>query len=148
MLRFFIIAAEIIVLVIVLRSPFVQYLFEDIQNSLSEWLVSIATLPEREELRSLQDKINVQLSPLKPYQQTYVQQITADSASVKRFYHTYCEKDDINPNFTGTKRVQLCLIIKQSSVMQVAKRDQPILTKLVKYKADIKADNCCMLSFL
>lgn len=49
MLRFFIIAAEIIVLVIVLRSPFVQYLFEDIQNSLSEWLVSIATLPEREE---------------------------------------------------------------------------------------------------
>ena len=123
MLRFFIIAAEIIVLVIVLRSPFVQYLFEDIQNSLSEWLVSIATLPEREELRSLQDKINVQLSPLKPYQQNYVQQITADSASVKRFYQTYCEKDDINPNFTGTKRVQLCLIIKQSSVMQVAKRD-------------------------
>ena len=123
MLRFFIIAAEIIVLVIVLRSPFVQYLFEDIQNSLSEWLVSIATLPEREELRSLQDKINIQLSPLKPYQQTYVQQITADNASVKRFYHTYCEKDDINPNFTGTKRVQLCLIIKQSSVMQVAKRD-------------------------
>lgn len=123
MLRFFIIAAEIIVLVIVLRSPFVQYLFEDTQNSLSEWLVSIATLPEREELRSLQDKINIQLSPLKPYQQTYVQQITADSASVKRFYHTYCEKDDINPNFTGTKRVQLCLIIKQSSVMQVAKRD-------------------------
>ena len=123
MLRFFIIAAEIIVLVIVLRSPFVQYLFEDIQNSLSEWLVSIATLQEREELRSLQDKINIQLSPLKPYQQTYVQQITADSASVKRFYHTYCEKDDINPNFTGTKRVQLCLIIKQSSVMQVAKRD-------------------------
>ena len=123
MLRFFIIAAEIIVLVIVLRSPFVQYLFEDIQNSLSEWLVSIATLPEREERRSLQDKINIQLSPLKPYQQTYVQQITADSASVKRFYHTYCEKDDINPNFTGTKRVQLCLIIKQSSVMQVAKRD-------------------------
>ena len=123
MLRFFIIAAEIIVLVIVLRSPFVQYLFEDIQNSLSEWLVSIATLPEREELRSLQDKINVQLSPLKPYQKTYVQQITADSASVKRFYHTYCEKDDITPNFTGTKRVQLCLIIKQSSVMQVAKRD-------------------------
>ena len=123
MLRFFIIAAEIIVLVIVLRSPFVQYLFEDIQNSLSEWLVSIATLPEREELRSLQDKINIQLSPLKTYKKTYVQQITADSASVKRFYHTYCEKDDINPNFTGTKRVQLCLIIKQSSVMQVAKRD-------------------------
>ena len=123
MFRFFIIAAEIIILIIVLRSSFVQYLFEDIQNSVSDWLVSVATLPEREELRSLKDKINIRLSPLKPYQQNYVEQITADSASVKRFYHTYCEKDDINPNFTGTKRAQLCLIIKQSPVMQVAKRD-------------------------
>ena len=121
MFRFFIIAAEIIVLIIVLRSPFVQYLFEDIQNSVSNWLVSVATFPEREELRSLRDKINIQLSPLKPYQQNYVKQITADSASVKRFYNTYCESDDINPNFTGTKRAKLCLIIKQSPVMQVAK---------------------------
>ncbi|WP_334059121.1 hypothetical protein [Alteromonas sp. S005] len=121
MLRFFIIAAEIIVLVIVLRSPFVQYLFEDIQHSVSEWLVTIATLPERKELGSLQDKLNIELSPLKPYQQNYIKQITSDAASVKRFHHTYCENDDINPNFTGTKRTKLCLIVKQSSVMQVSK---------------------------
>ena len=123
MLRFFIIAAEIIVLILVLRSPFVQYLFEDIQNTVSDWLVSIATAAERESLTNLQEDINGKLSPLKPYQQSYIQQITADSASVKRFYHTYCENDDINPNFSGTKRAQLCLIIKQSPVMQVAKRD-------------------------
>lgn len=120
MLRFFIIAAEIIVLVIVLRSPFVQYLFEDIQNSVSDWLVTIATLPERKELSSLQDKLNIELSPLKPYQQNYIKQITSDAASVKRFHHTYCENNDINPNFTGTKRAKLCLIIKQSPVMQVS----------------------------
>lgn len=123
MLRFFIIAAEIIVLILVLRSPFVQYLFEDIQNTVSDWLVSIATAAERESLTNLQEDINGKLSPLKPYQQSYIQQITADSASVKRFYHTYCENDDINPNFSGTKRAQLCLIIKQSPVMQVAKPD-------------------------
>ena len=123
MLRFFIIAAEIIVLVLVLRSPFFQYLFEDIQHSVSDWLVAFSTLPERKELGSLQDKINIELSPLKPYQQTYVKQITVSSASVKRFYLTYCENDDINPNFTGTKRAQLCLIIKQSPVMKVAKQN-------------------------
>lgn len=123
MLRFFIIAAEIIVLILVLRSPFVQYLFEDIQNTVSDWLVSIATAAERESLTNLQEDINGKLSPLKPYQQSYIQQITADAASVKRFYHTYCENDDINPNFSGTKRAQLCLIIKQSPVMQVAKPD-------------------------
>ncbi len=123
MLRFFIIAAEIIVLILVLRSPFVQYLFEDIQNTVSDWLVSIATAAERESLTNLQEDISGKLSPLKPYQQSYIQQFTADSASVKRFYHTYCENDDINPNFSGTKRAQLCLIIKQSPVMQVAKPD-------------------------
>lgn len=119
MLRFFIIAAEIVVLIIVLRSSFVQYLFEDIQNSVSNWLTVVATLPERKELHSLQDKINIQLSPLKPYQQDYVKQITADSASVKRFHRAYCETNDINPNFTGTKRAKLCLIVKQSRFMQV-----------------------------
>lgn len=121
MFRFFIIAAEIIVLIMVLRSPFVQYLFEDIQHSVSEWLESVANLPEREELHSLQNRINIELSPLKPYQQSYIEQITADGASVKRFYHTYCENDDINPNFSGTKRANLCLIVKQSPVMQLAK---------------------------
>jgi len=123
MLRFFIIAAEIIVLVIVLRSPFVQYLFADIQNTVSDWLISITTVAERTELANLREKIDEQLSPLKPYQQSYIQQITADTVSVKRFYSDYCEKDDINPNFAGTKRAQLCLIIKQSPVMQVAERD-------------------------
>ena len=123
MLRFFFIAAEIIVLILVLRSPFVQYLFEDIQNTVSDWLVSIATAAERESLTNLQEDINGKLSPLKPYQQGYIQQITADAASVKRFHSTYCENDDINPNFSGTKRAQLCLIIEQSPVMQVAKRD-------------------------
>lgn len=120
MLRFFIIAAEIVVLVMVLRSSFVQYLFEDIQNSISNWLTVVATLPERRELHSLQDKINIQLSPLKPYQQDYVKQITADSFSVKRFHRVYCETGDINPNFTGTKRTKLCLIVKQSRFVQVA----------------------------
>lgn len=118
MVRFFVITAEIILLVIVLRSSFAQYLFEDIQHSISDWLVEIETLPEQEKLEELRSQIYSQLSPLKPYQQTYVQQITADILSVKRFHVMYCETDDINPNFTGTKRAHLCLIIEQSSIMQ------------------------------
>ncbi|WP_338516339.1 hypothetical protein [Alteromonas gracilis] len=118
MLRFFIIAAEIIVLVIVLRSPFAQYLFEDMQNSISNWLTEMATLPEREKLDTLRVQINSQLSPLKPYQQAYVLEITKDAKAVKRFHKMYCEKSDINPNFTGTKRAHLCLIVKQSPIMQ------------------------------
>ncbi|GFD88503.1 hypothetical protein LHL20_16080 [Alteromonas sp. McT4-15] len=121
MLRFFIIAAEIIVLVIVLRSPFAQYLFEDIQNSISNWLAEMATMPEREKLETLRIQINSQLSPLKPYQQSYVLEITQDATTVHRFHRTYCEKDDINPNFTGTKRAHLCLIIKQSPFIQDAR---------------------------
>lgn len=118
MLRFFIITAEIIVLVLVLRSPFVQYLFEDIQNSVSDWFISLSTLPEQRALESLRSDITTQLKPLKPYQQNYVEKITVSIDSVKRFYANYCEKDDINPNFSGTKRAQLCHTITQSSLMR------------------------------
>ncbi len=118
MLRFFIIAAEIIVLFVVLRSPFVQYFLEDIHQSISNYLTELATLPEREELAALREQIAQQLGPLKSYQTSYVEHITADIATLKRFQHTYCEKDDINPNFTGTKRAHLCLIIQQSSLLK------------------------------
>lgn len=118
MLRFFVIVAEIILLVLVLRSPFAQYLFEDVQNSISDWLAEMATMPERNELEALRESVVMQIGPLKPYQQTYLQEITVDKASLRRFSGVYCDGDDINPNFTGTKRAQLCLIIKQSSVLQ------------------------------
>ncbi|WP_420934973.1 hypothetical protein ACOJR9_03325 [Alteromonas sp. A081] len=118
MLRFFIITAEIIVLVLILRSPFVQYLFEDIQHSVSDWFISLSTLPEQRALERLRSDITTQLRPLKPYQQNYVEKITVSKESVKQFYANYCEKDEINPNFSGTKRAQLCHIIMQSSLMR------------------------------
>jgi len=118
MLRFFIITAEIIVLVLILRSPFVQYLFEDVQNSVSDWFISLSTLPERRALEGLRSEITTQLKPLKAHQQNYVEKITVSTDSVKRFYANYCQTDDINPNFAGTKRAQLCHIITQSSLMR------------------------------
>ena len=117
MLRFFIIAAEIIVLVMILRSPFVQYLFADVQASISNWLIHVTTIPERRELKSLRDKINIQLSPLKPYQQSYVEQITQSKDGLNQFYVDYCKTGEINPNFSGTKRLQICQIIEQSPFM-------------------------------
>jgi len=101
MLRFFIITAEIIVLVLILRSPFAQYLFEDIQNSVSDWFISLSTLPEQRALESLRSDITTQLKPLKPYQQNYVEKITVST-----------------DNFSGTKRAQLCHTITQSSLMR------------------------------
>ena len=118
MLRFFIITAEIIVLVLILRSPFVQYLFEDIQSSVSDWFISLSTLPEQRALEGLRSEITTQLKPLKPYQQNYVEQITVSTDSVKHFYANYCQTDDINPNFSGAKRDQLCHTITQSSLMR------------------------------
>ncbi|WP_338024943.1 hypothetical protein [Alteromonas hispanica] len=95
-----------------------QYLFEDIQHSVSDWFISMSTLPEQRALSGLRNDILQQLKPLKPYQQNYVEQITVSTDNVKRFYATYCEKDDINPNFSGTKRAQLCHTIMQSSLMR------------------------------
>ncbi|MDO6565715.1 hypothetical protein Q4561_01460 [Alteromonas sp. 1_MG-2023] len=117
MLRFFIIFAEIVLLIIVLRSSFVQYFFSDVQSTVSQWFVSISELPEHRELDQLRERTNSQLSPLKEFEVNYLEKILASRTSVMRFHVGYCETTDINPNFTHGKRKQLCSLIEQSKLL-------------------------------
>lgn len=117
MLRAFIVFAEIVVLIIVLRSSFAQYLFSDAQRVVSGWFVTLAEMPEQNELEALRETVKQRLPPLRPYQDAYLSTITVNKATLKRFNTKYCDGNDINPNFTGTSRAQLCLIIKQSPLL-------------------------------
>jgi len=117
MMRFFILFVEIVLLIIVLRSPFAQYLFSDIQNSLSNWFVSISEVPEQKALAELRNTVLTQLAPLKPYQQEYLMEITSSSSNLKGFDRKYCQTQEINPNFVGQQRVRLCILIHQSKLV-------------------------------
>ncbi|CAD5291381.1 conserved hypothetical protein [Alteromonas sp. 38] len=118
MLRFFVICAEIVLLVIVLRSPFVQYFFSDIQSTVSGWFVSISELPEQRELDTLRNQAAAQLAPLKEFEANYLRRILASRSTVTRFHSAYCETTDINPNFSRDNRKQLCTLIEQSKLLE------------------------------
>lgn len=113
-MRIFVVFAEIVLLIIVLRSPFVQYLFSDMQQTVSDWFISLSEIPEQQALQQLRDRILIELAPLKSYQKEYLMEITQTKSSLKRFDRMYCQTQDINPNFVGQERIKLCSFIRQS----------------------------------
>lgn len=112
-MRIFVVFTEIVLLIIVLRSPFVQSLFFDMQQTLSEWFVDLTDIPEQHALNELRDTLSTELAPLKPYQKEYLLEITRTKSNLKRFDRMYCQTQDINPNFKGKEREKLCSYIHQ-----------------------------------
>jgi len=119
MVRFFIIVAEVILLVVVLRSPFVQYFLSDVHHAVSGWFRQLHQLPEKRELDAFRQDVKTTLAPLKTFQKAYLQQITTSKVSLIHFDRQYCVGNDINPNFEGNERRQLCALIEQSSLVNV-----------------------------
>jgi uncharacterized HAD superfamily protein len=115
--RLFVVFVEIALLVLVLRSPFVQYLLADIQGQLSDWMLKIETLPHQQKLAKVRENVLHDIPTLKPYQRHYLDQVTANKQSFEHFYRTYCMKKEINPNFVGSDRVIICTNAKQSELL-------------------------------
>ena len=72
MFRSIAVIIEIAILVVVLQLPFVQYLFSDIQDTLSDWMEEIATREERQQLAEIKNSLAVQYSAMRPYQKDYL----------------------------------------------------------------------------
>ena len=68
MFRGLVIVLEIVVLLFLLRSPFVQYFFADVQKDLSDWLVELSQIPEKAELNELKSRITPNIQAMKPFQ--------------------------------------------------------------------------------
>jgi predicted PurR-regulated permease PerM len=118
MFRSFAIIIEIILLIVVLRSSFVQYLIGDIQRELSNWMTEISQIAEQKQLESLQQTLKPQISIMRPYQKVYIDEIFASKASLKHFYSLYCLKDDRNPHIFGTTRTIFCKEIGKTDLIQ------------------------------
>lgn len=117
MRRLFVVFIEIALLIIVLRTPFVQYLLSDMQRHLADWLLQIEALPHQQQLGDIRQQVLKEMPTLKPYQKDYLRQITASKQDFVHFYRTYCVTDEINPNFAGTDRVVICNKAKQSQLL-------------------------------
>ena len=116
MFRFFVIAVEIILLVIILRSSVVQYFFSDIHQSLSDWMLEMSLVAEKQELKSLRDEISPITSNMKDYQRDYVEEVTSEKLRLKMFHQQYCVNGDKNPYVYGASLTSICRAIERSQL--------------------------------
>ena len=106
MWRSFVVVSEIVVLVFVLRLPFVQYMFKDAQDVVGQWYAYVATWQDRNELAELHTISAAQRDQLRPFQQEYVDAIMASRHSVQIFHKKFCGTDNINPYIHGAQLAQ------------------------------------------
>ncbi|MCW8109386.1 hypothetical protein OPS25_12825 [Alteromonas ponticola] len=119
MFRSLIVLAEIALLITVLQTPFAQYLFKDIQDTLSDWLVALAEIPEKRELSSIRHDANSQLSALRPFQLDYLNEITQSRTSLSHFHLQYCKGKEINPYINGPHLHRFCSVIQKSTLLDL-----------------------------
>ena len=117
MFRLLIISLEIIALVAILQSQFMQYLFADIQTSIADWMTDISQMAEKKELSSLREVVAPHLVNLNDYQQEYLLEITSSKNKINVFHQMYCVMGDKNPYIYGASLHYFCSEIRQSDVL-------------------------------
>ncbi|NVK54481.1 MAG: hypothetical protein HWE26_02605 [Alteromonadaceae bacterium] len=117
MFRSVALAIEIAILVVVLQLPFVQSLFADVQQTMSDWMTEIALREEREQLAEIKQDIAAQYSVMRLYQQEYVDTVLSTRAQTLYFYNAYCVDDDINPYIYGATLASMCSAIDASAIL-------------------------------
>lgn len=117
MFRGLVIVLEIVVLLFILRSPFVQYFFADIQKDLSDWLVELSEIPDRAELDSLTSRVAPNFEAMRPFQKEYLFGVMESKEGVNHFYSLYCQKGDKNPYIQGASLRYFCSELASTSLI-------------------------------
>ena len=118
MFRTLIIIVEIGVLLLLLRSSYVQYMFSDAQLSLSDWFIELSLAAEREELSELREEVKHVTAAMREYQQDYWKQVTSTKPQLLNFYRLYCVEGDKNPYIYGSNLRVVCQTIQASSLLE------------------------------
>ncbi len=117
MLRTFIIILEIVLLVMVLRSSFVQYFLSDVQTSLSDWMTELSLVAETQELDALKESIYPHLMDVREYQKDYLNEILSEKSKLMSFHKKYCIAGDKNPYVFGANLNLICTAINRTKLI-------------------------------
>lgn len=117
MFRALIVVLEVAVLIMLLRTSFVQYWLSDIQMTVSGWITAVAEIPEQTELARLKDRINPHVTSMSESQRQYLDTILENRASLQQFNRLYCIKGDLNPYIYGETLRAICNAARQSSLL-------------------------------
>ncbi|WP_158966378.1 hypothetical protein [Paraglaciecola sp. L3A3] len=119
MFKLFIITFEILALVMILRSSFVQFWLADLQSSVADWMLDMSLVIDKQELAELRDEIAPHTQNLSAYQKDYILQITDNKAALSNFSLYYCKHGDKNPFIYGSSLRYLCNEIDRKGIVKV-----------------------------
>jgi hypothetical protein len=118
MFRFFIIAFEVLALVTVLRTSFVQYWFTDMQTMLADWMLEVSLVAEKQQLAAFRAQIAPHVQNLNDYQSDYLNSVLHNKSSVTDFNRMYCEGHDKNPFIYGATLIYVCNEIQRTELLK------------------------------
>ena len=118
MLRFFVITFEILTLIMILRSAFVQFWLSDMQTSTSQWMHDVSMVIDNQQLTKFRKEILAQVQNLTEPQIEYLHKITSTKAELKNFNQHYCRSGDKNPFIFGSNLNWVCGEISRKGILK------------------------------
>ncbi len=123
MLKFFVVAAEIVILIASLRSSFAQYLLEDVQRGATDLLTEISMKLDQAQLNSLRHALAPHMAGMREFQQDYLFEITSNKAQVEAFHERYCAQKNVNPYVNGANLIWVCQAIETTKLAEKVSHD-------------------------
>ncbi|WP_339720939.1 hypothetical protein [uncultured Paraglaciecola sp.] len=119
MLRFVVVTFEILALIMILRSAFVQFWLSDIQTTTSQWMHGISTTIDNQQLAKFRNEISEHVQDLSEPQTEYLHRITSTKTELNNFNMHYCQARDKNPFIYGNNLHYVCGEISRKGILEV-----------------------------
>ncbi|MEP1446236.1 MAG: hypothetical protein ABJK37_09025 [Paraglaciecola sp.] len=119
MLRFVVVTFEILALIMILRSAFVQFWLSDVQSTTSEWMHGISMTIDNQQLAKFRNEISENVDNLSEPQEKYLQRITSTKTELNNFNIHYCQARDKNPFIYGSNLQYVCGEISRKGILEV-----------------------------
>jgi hypothetical protein len=117
MLRFIVVTFEVLALIMILRSAFVQFWLSDVQTTTSQWMLDISMTIDNQQLASFRKDILAHVQGLTEPQTEYLHRITSTKTALKKFNKHYCHAGDKNPFIYGTNLRYVCGEISRKGIL-------------------------------
>jgi len=117
MLRFVVVTFEILALIMILRSAFVQFWLSDMQMTTSQWIYGISMTIDNQQLAKFRNGISAQVQDLTESQTEYLHRITSTKTELHNFNLYYCRAGDKNPYIYGTNLRYVCGEISRKGIL-------------------------------
>ena len=117
MFRFVVVTFEILALIMILRSGFVQFWLSDKQTSTTQWMYGISMTIDNQQLAKFRNDISDHVQNFTDPQTAYLYKITSTKIELNNFNLHYCHAGDKNPYIYGTNLRHVCGEISRKGIL-------------------------------